>query len=309
MSEKQFLSRREVSQMLGVTEQTVSNYVSNGWLSAVKMSVRTMVTRSSVMRVFDNMKTDDEIAKEIKAYRLRAEQENVKARKEYAKAHSNSSMLTMLGSTYFRDILVTIIKSMGYRHLNDSQMNMICTMIDGWSGRDIEDKLGVTREGARYRMRKALRAIRSLPSYSELEEKIDTLNIENKVLADMCSSLREKVASLEKQMAIQNDSGSNKSSISIEDVYMYELLQTRVDDMPFQKKASNVFQYCDIKTLYDLVQYKPTDLLKVRFVGRKTVSGIEDVLATVNLTLGMDVIKYKKAYADAHVLYIQKYKT
>ena len=124
------------------------------------------------------------------------------------------------------------------------------------------------------------------------------ITIENKALADMCSSLKEKVASLEKRMAIQNDSGSNKSSISIEDVNMYELLQTKVDDMSFQKKAFNVFRYCDIKTLYDLVQYKPTDLLKVRFVGRKTVSGIEDVLATVNLTLGMDVRKYKKAYAE-----------
>lgn len=304
MSEKQLLSRREVSQIYGVTEQTVSNYVSNGWLSAVKMSGRTMVTRSSVMRVFDNMKTDDEIALETKAYRLRAEQENAKARKEYAKAHSNSSMLTMLGSTYFRDILITIIKSMGYRHLDKSQENMICTMMDEWSRHGIEDKLGVTYEGARYRMRKALRAISSLPSYSELEDKIDTLNIDNKALADMCSSLKEKIASLEKRMAIQNDSGSNKSSISIEDVNTYELLQTRVDDMPFQKKAFNVFQYCDIKTLYDLVQYKPTDLLKVRFVGRKTVSGIEDILATVNLTLGMDVIKYKKAYAErANLIY------
>ena len=49
----------------------------------------------------------------------------------------------------------------------------------------------------------------------------------------------------------------------------------------------------DVETLGDLVQYNKTDLLKFRNFGKKSLSELDDLLESLNLSFGTDISKYK----------------
>ena len=49
----------------------------------------------------------------------------------------------------------------------------------------------------------------------------------------------------------------------------------------------------EVETLGELVVFNKTDLLKFRNFGKKSLSELEELLATLNLHFGMDITKYK----------------
>jgi len=51
--------------------------------------------------------------------------------------------------------------------------------------------------------------------------------------------------------------------------------------------------FADVETLGDLVQYNKTDLLKFRNFGKKSLSELDDLLESLNLSFGTDITKYK----------------
>ena len=57
--------------------------------------------------------------------------------------------------------------------------------------------------------------------------------------------------------------------------------------------AAEEFLYADVETLGDLVQYNKIDLLKFRNFGKKSLTELDDLLESLNLSFGTDISKYK----------------
>jgi DNA-directed RNA polymerase subunit alpha len=74
---------------------------------------------------------------------------------------------------------------------------------------------------------------------------------------------------------------------------MRQLLKTRLVDMNLSVRALNCLKAADVDTLGDLVQYNKTDLLKFRNFGKKSLSELDDLLESLNLSFGTDITKYK----------------
>ena len=49
----------------------------------------------------------------------------------------------------------------------------------------------------------------------------------------------------------------------------------------------------NVETLGDLVQYNKNELLKFRNFGKKSLNELDDLLASLNLSFGTDISKYK----------------
>ena len=259
------------------------------------MDLRTYITRESVKRVLKDMRSDDEIAKEIQRLHTETERLHQEARKEYAKARTNHSAIQMLSSEKVRYILIAIIRSMGHRHITDRQADVVCDSIKGWDSRKIAEEFGMYAFNVRYLVNKVLKAFKTLPRYSDLEDKIDELDDDNKALAKRIESLEHELDMAKKALCVYQDMKQGKGEYSDE---IYKALQTKIDDIYFSKRTVNVLAYMEVDTLADLVQYQRTDLLRVRNCGRTTVKEIEDYLDSVGLNLGMDVEKYRNVYLD-----------
>ena len=76
-------------------------------------------------------------------------------------------------------------------------------------------------------------------------------------------------------------------------LHMRQLLKTKLVDMNLSVRALNCLKAADVDTLGDLVQFNKTDLLKFRNFGKKSLTELDDLLESLNLTFGTDITKYK----------------
>ena len=74
---------------------------------------------------------------------------------------------------------------------------------------------------------------------------------------------------------------------------MRQLLKTKLSDMDLSVRALNCLKAAEVETLGELVTYHRNDLLKFRNFGKKSLTELDDLLANLNLSFGMDTSKYK----------------
>ena len=78
-----------------------------------------------------------------------------------------------------------------------------------------------------------------------------------------------------------------------EELHMRQLLKTKLVDMDLSVRALNCLKSADVETLGELVVFNKTDLLKFRNFGKKSLTELDELLANLNLSFGMDISKYK----------------
>ena len=76
-------------------------------------------------------------------------------------------------------------------------------------------------------------------------------------------------------------------------LHMRQLLKTKLVDMDLSVRALNCLKSADVETLGELVSFNKTDLLKFRNFGKKSLTELDELLANLNLSFGMDISKYK----------------
>ncbi len=76
-------------------------------------------------------------------------------------------------------------------------------------------------------------------------------------------------------------------------LHMRQLLKTRLMDMDLSVRALNCLKAAEVETLGDLVKFSKNDLLKFRNFGKKSLTELDELLDSMNLTFGMDIAKYK----------------
>mgnify|MGYP000813833853 FL=1 len=74
---------------------------------------------------------------------------------------------------------------------------------------------------------------------------------------------------------------------------MRQLLKSKLVDMDLSVRALNCLKSAEVETLGDLVKYNKNDLLKFRNFGRKSLTELDELLANLNLSFGMDISNYK----------------
>ena len=74
---------------------------------------------------------------------------------------------------------------------------------------------------------------------------------------------------------------------------MRQLLKSKLVDMNLSVRALNCLKCAEVETLAELVVFNKTDLLKFRNFGKKSLTELEELLTSLNLSFGMDISKYK----------------
>ncbi|MCH5246156.1 MAG: DNA-directed RNA polymerase subunit alpha [Muribaculaceae bacterium] len=76
-------------------------------------------------------------------------------------------------------------------------------------------------------------------------------------------------------------------------LHMRQLLKSKLVDMDLSVRALNCLKSAEVETLGELVVFNKNDLLKFRNFGKKSLTELDDLLANLNLSFGMDISKYK----------------
>ena len=97
----------------------------------------------------------------------------------------------------------------------------------------------------------------------------------------------------DEKITLDTSEGDSNEEFDEEVLHMRQLLKTKLTDIDLSVRALNCLKAAEVLTLGDLVQYQKTDLLKFRNFGKKSLAELDDLLASLNLSFGTDITKYK----------------
>lgn len=97
----------------------------------------------------------------------------------------------------------------------------------------------------------------------------------------------------DEKIAIENTDADSNEEFDEEVLHMRQLLKTKLADMDLSVRALNCLKAADVETLGELVKFNKNDLLKFRNFGKKSLTELDELLESLNLSFGMDITKYK----------------
>ena len=97
----------------------------------------------------------------------------------------------------------------------------------------------------------------------------------------------------DEKITVEDQAYAENEELDEEVLHMRQLLKTKLVDMNLSVRALNCLKAADVETLGDLVQFNKTDLLKFRNFGKKSLTELDDLLESLNLSFGTDISKYK----------------
>lgn len=97
----------------------------------------------------------------------------------------------------------------------------------------------------------------------------------------------------DEKIALETTESEGNEEFDEEVLHMRQLLKTKLVDMDLSVRALNCLKSAEVETLGELVVFNKTDLLKFRNFGKKSLTELDELLANLNLSFGMDISKYK----------------
>ncbi|MBO4944263.1 MAG: DNA-directed RNA polymerase subunit alpha [Muribaculaceae bacterium] len=97
----------------------------------------------------------------------------------------------------------------------------------------------------------------------------------------------------DEKITIEAPESDGNEEFDEEVLHMRQLLKSKLVDMELSVRALNCLKSAEVETLGELVVFNKTDLLKFRNFGKKSLTELDELLANLNLSFGMDISKYK----------------
>ena len=97
----------------------------------------------------------------------------------------------------------------------------------------------------------------------------------------------------DEKITLETQEADTNEVFDEEVLHMRQLLKSKLVDMDLSVRALNCLKSAEVETLAELVVFNKTDLLKFRNFGKKSLTELEELLTSLNLSFGMDISRYK----------------
>lgn len=271
------ISRSEAAQILGVDEQSISNYVEQGLLSYKQVGSRKLkfLYRSEVEDIKDQFKEYHANRQHLTDLIIEQEKIRRQVEKHISSYRSRLEDLCTLEDLIFKNLKTTLLLHRDlYTDREQYIIDHICgSDFDKIRYADLADALGLTRERVR---QIATKILRKLVERQEEQDKI------RKQERDHLREIENKLAAY--QIAEKID--QRRSTQNIEG-FSSDIFNTRLVDCNLSVRSLNCIKAADIDTIADLVIYSKSDLLKFRNFGKKSLAELDDLVEQLGLHFGM----------------------
>lgn len=272
------MTRNKAAEALGVTPQTISNYVKEGILGGFIGIKNTLYVNA------------DDIDKYLKKYRFIAVKEEMidrKLREQKDRENEINDRLAdtrkeLLGAKSYKTPSAIILAKALFRaamipRLSTREMDIIDMYIEGESLQEIADVFSLTSTRVNQILAKALR------KFTEQTGEITANLRENSELEAEIHSLKLSVAALKKEY---NDYRLSHGDTEDENPSCPpEILLKSIDDCGFSIRIVIALKWTDIYDVNGLVTrfYRFEDILKIRNIGRGSLCEIRNFMDEHNL--------------------------
>ena len=97
----------------------------------------------------------------------------------------------------------------------------------------------------------------------------------------------------DENLVLESQAKEETKEVDEEILHMRKILKTELVDLDLSVRALNCLKAADIRTLADLVSYDVADMLKFRNFGKKSLTEIQELVKSKQLSFGMNLAKFK----------------
>ena len=276
------ISRQEAAQLLDVDRQTISNWVEHGIIKGRMVDRQLRVDRCTIEKYFDTL--SDLAFSEKRIHHLK---EKLKARED----ELNESLedvckaRVLLGNGLppylFRNVFKAVLESAGQDVLTEREVTVLMRLVVyGRTPEEIGAEYDLTRTRIMQIADFALRKIGTMQNYSDLRRDFKRVSQDNK-------RLKVGVGSLCRRLREQRD--DQMPDVEVADASVLTLLGTPLRELNLSVRAMTCLTHAERYTMGDLVKHRKLDLLKLRNMGQRTLTELNDLVEANGLTWEMDV--------------------
>lgn len=267
------LTRHQVAEILGVCDQTVSNYCKEGLLGSWRGKGNILYVNA------DDVEKYKEKLKMIYASELLIEskqrQLDETRRKLTAEEVELRKALTCEHPQDFGRNLSVLVKNLLRSHIipctKERDVTVICDFADGHSLSEIADKLEISVE----RCRQIL--VRAMKHFDDVD-RIHTRWDDYWEVVDENNSLRKEIEMLKKRYEPDTVDDEDRK-------YVSNLLSTNLADLNVSVRVLRAIESSGwgVVTVGDLVKHSRLSLLNLRNFGKKCLSELDDLVGSLGL--------------------------
>ena len=276
------ITRRKAAEILGLSRQTISNYIKQGLIGSCVGEHGILYVNSEDVEKYAkkykmlaaNEKMIDDKLKEVEAHKRAINVELTELRnRATANGKLAANAVCMLFSVINAMSHLGITPKLGYR-----QYQILKDIINGMT----YDELSIKYDLSATRIRQIVVMI-----CNSLTDNEDTAIAEidtNQYLRNVIDGLKKKLKAVQTSY---DEYRRAKGEVPISDAILPPLILGKdVNDCGFPVRILNMFKWCDIYTVGDLLRkfHGKSDLDKIRNLGKKSVCIILDFIEENNLS-------------------------
>ncbi len=291
------LSRNEAAQALGVTRQTISNWLEKGLLIGFPVGQFMYVDVSPLEKMKPNLQQLSVIQSDIQIL-TQQNKEDLESLQAIHQDLSNSLRFikTLRGQSLSLDLITTVLY-LNKDCLDQRTFDILTSLIDGEQFEDISKRFGISIERVCQIAHKGCRKLRHTESLLNRLNKHEELENSFVALHALYQQQLKRIVELEQGLEEKNRKNEMLAAgLTPEEVRLCELLSTKICDCKLSVRTLNCLKFANIETLGDLVQLERKDLFRFRNLGKRSIAEIEDYLTCYGLSFKMNVKELQLRY-------------
>ena len=298
-----YLTRRQAAEKLGMSRQTVSNWIDSGFIDSKNINGVIYVSENVIEQLATPLQDIACMEKKIekKKRKLQEEEERLESeRKAIRKDIFQMGDLKSVGLT--QNFIISVIMAAELNRLITArEANILVEILTGSSVPEVASNYGLTTARIYQMTGKAIKKMSKLEGYVSLLKEVNSLRKDLVTLKDVVDKQNKEILKLTIEgHNLSSETGCNNMELTI------KLLNTPLLEhtSELSVRARNALVCApSIKsktnpTFGDLVAMKGSDLMHIKNFGKKSLDEIREWLDRYGLKLGMNVEKYLEIGVD-----------
>lgn len=258
--EHRLVSRKIAAEFLNCSQQTISNWVSNGHLKGHNIDGRVFVDANTLDALVDNVNDIENSKTKISELRNQLKEEQKKLEEELAVKREELLLCKSVLSLLTRSTVSSLVST--YKSLlGEMEADVIKSVLCLGDIESVAKKYDIDGTSVLRIFERGCKRLRYI-NFDKMNEEL--------------SFFKQRVDELEENL---------RNGIVVKTNTRNEFFDEKISNCDLSVRAINQLRRMNVKKVEDLVLLNRTDLLRQRNMGKKTVSEIEDFLYTHNLKL------------------------